>query len=54
MCIHLDMTETLIRDKDTPDERRTDPDETKVLLEEIRNEIEKDGRRLIYPHVVCC
>jgi hypothetical protein len=53
MCIHLGMTEAFIWDKDTADERRTGADETKTLLEEIRNEIEKDGRRLIYPHEVC-
>lgn len=50
MCIHLGMTEAFIWDKDTADERRTGADETKTLLEEIRNEIEKDGRRLVYPH----
>lgn len=52
MCIHLGMTEAFIWDKDTTVERRTDEAETKQLLEEIRNEIEKDGRRLVYPHEV--
>ncbi|XP_045178049.2 alpha-ketoglutarate-dependent taurine dioxygenase-like [Mercenaria mercenaria] len=50
MCIHLGMTEAFIWDKGTTEERRTDAVETKELLEEIKNEIEKDGRRLVYPH----
>ncbi|XP_060565810.1 uncharacterized protein LOC132724869 [Ruditapes philippinarum] len=50
MCIHLGNTEAFIWDKDMPNERRTDLDETNQLLEEIRKEIEKDERRLIYSH----
>lgn len=50
MCIHLGMTEAFIWDKGSPEERRTDEKETKDLLQEITDEIEKDGRRLVYPH----
>ena len=52
MCIHLGMTEAFIWDKDTQIERRTDKEETKKLLDEIRNEIEKDNKRLVYSHEV--
>ncbi|XP_060604911.1 alpha-ketoglutarate-dependent taurine dioxygenase-like [Ruditapes philippinarum] len=50
MCIHLGMTKAFIWDKDTPNEQITNSDETNELLQEIRSEIEKDGRRLIYSH----
>jgi hypothetical protein len=52
MCFHLGFTNAFIWDKDTPNERKTDLNETKEILEEIRNEIEKDRRRLVYPHEV--
>ena len=52
MCIHLGMTEAFIWDKDTEKERRTDKQETKNILAEITNEIEKDGKRLVYAHEV--
>ncbi|XP_053385597.1 uncharacterized protein LOC123539022 [Mercenaria mercenaria] len=50
MCIHLGMTEAFIWDKGTPNERRTDKEETKELIEEITNEIEKNGKELVYSH----
>ena len=46
------MTEAFIWDKDMQTERRTDKEETKKLLDEIRNEIEKDNKRLVYSHEV--
>jgi hypothetical protein len=47
------MTKAFIWDKDTPNEKKTNSDETNELLKEIRSEIEKDERRLIYSHEVC-
>ena len=50
--MHLGMIEAFIYDKNTALERETDRPETWELIEEITNEIEKDGKRLVYAHEV--
>ena len=52
MCIHMGMIEAFIYDKDTEKERVTEKEETRELIEEITNEIEKGDKRLVYSHEV--
>ena len=52
MCIHLGMFEAFIYDKATNKERVTEKEETKELIEEITNEIEKGDKKLVYSHEV--
>ena len=46
------MIEAFIYDKATNKERVTEKEETKELIEEITNEIEKGDKRLVYSHEV--
>ncbi|KAK7578096.1 hypothetical protein V9T40_010301 [Parthenolecanium corni] len=50
LCLHLGMTERFLWDYKSPDERITDPSESRALLEEIHEQIVKKNSDLIYRH----
>lgn len=52
LCFHLGMTDAFVWDAGTDQERMTEWPETKQILTEIHQEIEKDNRQLIYSHQV--
>ncbi|XP_062589814.1 alpha-ketoglutarate-dependent 2,4-dichlorophenoxyacetate dioxygenase-like, partial [Saccostrea cucullata] len=50
LCFHLGMTDAFMWDAGTDKERMTDWPETKHILMEIHQEIEKGNRNLVYSH----